>query len=425
MSYLIETKLVLPQECQGIIRDRLLHKMEDYPGNRLVLIKAAAGYGKTSLSCSYVQRSGLPCLWYQLDNEDAVLETFLGYLARGWQRLGGQDYSSLIKKEAVEVSPEEKINSFLGFLFKEIDNISKKFLIILDDYHLVQHSTLVNRLVQLLISYLPQGVRLIITSRTSLPFPLGTLRSRGWVTEIVGKELAFTLEEAEDFFQETSVSHKELVQFWEKVGGWAAGLSLVRYALLQEGTKEDIVSFITSYTREYLEQEVFNIIPPALQDFLEITSLLEYPDREACQALTGDGDAGKHLEELSRNQLFVKVSAGGIYHYHQMLREYLLSRLQKRLTCEEWFELHRLAGNIYYHRGMYSLAANHFYQANDLGSVRESLLQLAPELLGQGEHVRLKKWLDLLPGKLVHDTPRILYYRAGGSPTRKKFTVSS
>jgi len=412
VSYFIETKLIPPQVSREIPRKRLIQKANDPVASRLILISAAGGYGKTSLASSLVQARGLPCLWYQLDKEDINLDVFIGYLSRGWYRLGGKQFNLPVNSETVVVSPEEKIKIFLAFFTEEVCNQTQQLLVVLDDYHLVSQSESVNKLVQQLINYLPSNVQLIMTSRMPFPFPLGSLRTRGWLTEITGDELAFTQEEAKELLQEFSLSQEEIAELWSKVEGWAAGLSLVRYVMLQGIPKEDFLTRITDYTGEYLEQEMITALSPEQYSFLETTSLLEYPDQEACRALTGDQEAGKHLKELSKKHFFVMSTPGGVYRYHQLLRDYLIKRLKAKLTREEWLNLHRCAGNIYYQQGRYLLAINHYFQANELESITEPLLKIAPETLEKGKHAQLKKWLDMIPQEKMDMVPRLQYYRA-------------
>ncbi len=333
-------------------------------------------------------------------------------MTRGWHRLTGKNHPYILPTtistgEAAIISPEEKIKCFLSFLTEEADKECQKLLIVMEDYHLVQHDKEVNRLVQMLLRYLPAGMRLIITSRSALPLPLGDLRAKGKITEISGKEMVFTLEETLDMFCDLPVNRETLSNLWENMEGWAAGLALARYVLMQEGVKEAPLSRILGYTGEYLEQEFINTLSPDQQVFLEVTSLLEYPDVEACLALSEDEKTEEYLEEFLQNHLFVISDPEGIYRYHQILRDHLTTRLKKRTSQEECSNLHLRAGEIYYRRGWYYQAINHFYQAGHLEKVTESLLQIVPELMVDGDYTRLKKWLDLLYRKVINTSPRL------------------
>src|SRR5262249_37626351 len=69
----LSTKVV-PPRCPGLIdRPRLLAAVAQLPAKRLAVIKAPAGFGKTSLASAWLQRlaqDGNAVAWLTIDTDD-------------------------------------------------------------------------------------------------------------------------------------------------------------------------------------------------------------------------------------------------------------------------------------------------------------------------------------------------------------------
>ena len=61
-------------------RERLFERLDEFANRPCTWIGAPGGYGKTTLAASYVEARGIPCLWYQFDEDDADPATFFYYL---------------------------------------------------------------------------------------------------------------------------------------------------------------------------------------------------------------------------------------------------------------------------------------------------------------------------------------------------------
>jgi len=61
-------------------RQRLFQKLDNNWERSITWIDGPAGSGKTTLVASYLDARKLPCLWYQIDTNDADTATFFYYL---------------------------------------------------------------------------------------------------------------------------------------------------------------------------------------------------------------------------------------------------------------------------------------------------------------------------------------------------------
>ena len=68
---LIQTKLFRPRITDDLVaRPRLFEKLDCNRGNPLTLVAAPAGYGKSTLLSSWLERVDCPNAWISLDEHD-------------------------------------------------------------------------------------------------------------------------------------------------------------------------------------------------------------------------------------------------------------------------------------------------------------------------------------------------------------------
>ena len=84
----------------------------------------------------------------------------------------------------------------LPTLLNELDRTAERYLLVLDDYHVIT-DTRVHEQLEFLIGYLPPSLHLVIAGRYDPPLPLARMRARGQLTEIRADDLRFTPAEAE------------------------------------------------------------------------------------------------------------------------------------------------------------------------------------------------------------------------------------
>jgi hypothetical protein len=70
-TLLIETKLYPPRRrADLLVRSRLLEFLHEHITNKLLLLVAPAGYGKTTLLVDYIHDLDIPVCWFSLDESD-------------------------------------------------------------------------------------------------------------------------------------------------------------------------------------------------------------------------------------------------------------------------------------------------------------------------------------------------------------------
>ena len=130
---------VVPPRCSGLIdRPRLLTMASRLPAKRLAVIKAPAGFGKTSLAVSWsewLRQRGSSVAWLAIDSDDDEPPRFLFYVTQAMQRSApgvGADALDLIK-EAFLISP----HAIVSTLINDLVDLDDELYLFLEDYHWV------------------------------------------------------------------------------------------------------------------------------------------------------------------------------------------------------------------------------------------------------------------------------------------------
>ena len=186
-------------------------------------------------------------------------------------------------------------NRLLTALLNEITTIPDDFVLVLDDYHVID-ATPVDQALTFLLEHLPPQMHLVITTREDPQLPLARLRARGQMTELRAADLRFTPAEAAGFLNQVmdlDLSAEEVTALETRTEGWIAGLQLA--ALSMRGA-QDVARFVKAfagdnrYIVDYLVEEVLQRQPERVRSFLLQTSILDRLSGPLCDAVTGQND---------------------------------------------------------------------------------------------------------------------------------------
>ena len=350
---LLNTKLYIPPTRSEIVsRPRLIKLLNDGLHRKLTCISAPAGFGKTTLVSEWVemltsadQKDGRIVHgigWLSLDENDDDRVRFLTYIVAALYQI--ESFESTTEQAAMNMlrSPQPPPTEVvLNSLINDIDAISEKFILVLDDYHLIQAQPVHDALAYL-IKHLPPQMHLVISSREDPPLPLARLRSWDQLTDLRATDLRFTSSEAADFLNNVmalNLSPEEIRKLETRTEGWVTGLQLA--ALSMQG-REDTTVFINSFTGshhlvlDYLIEEVLERQSTSVQTFMLGTAILNRLTASLCNAVSDQEDSQEILQELERANLFIIPldNERNWYRYHHLFADLLRQRLhQKAKSC--------------------------------------------------------------------------------------------
>ncbi|MEL6903061.1 MAG: LuxR C-terminal-related transcriptional regulator [Cyanobacteria bacterium J06606_4] len=414
---ILATKLYIPPlRPNTVLRSRLIERLNAGLHRKLTLISASAGFGKTTLLSEWVSVCKQPVAWLSLDEEHNDSTRFLVYFVSALQTLTLSKVKGVSQLgegvlNALKSPQPPPLNSILTTLINEITAIPKKFILVLDDYHLIE-SEPVDQALKFLLQHLPPAsMHLVIATREDPPLPFARLRARGQLTELRAPDLRFTQIETTEFLNQAmnlDLSAEEIVALENRTEGWIAGLQLAAISLQGH---QDTASFIQSFSGshyfvlDYLVEEILEQQPESIQNFLLSTSILERLCGSLCDAVLSPSSTPSQeiLEYLEHaNLLLVSLDdKREWYRYHHLFADALQVRLNKgqpnniaelHLRACTWYEQNNFRPNAIYH----ALAAEHFERAADLIE-----LEWSANVGSYYQNTTWTEWVQSLPDELV------------------------
>jgi LuxR family transcriptional regulator, maltose regulon positive regulatory protein len=407
---ILATKLYLPRLQPNVVsRPRLIVRLNEGLHRKLTLIAAPAGFGKTTLVSAWVEGSDRPTAWLSLDEGENNPTRFLAYLIAALQTIAatlGEGVLGVLQSS--QPPPPEAI---LTALLNEITTLPDHFILVLDDYHVIDAKP-VDMTLTYLVEHLPPQMHLVIVTREDPLLPLARLRARGELTELRAADLRFTPSEAAEFLNSVmglTLLPEDIAALEDRTEGWIAGLQLA--ALSMRG-REDIPEFIRAFTGDhryildYLVEEVLTRQPEPVRSFLLQTAILDRLSGSLCDAVTGQERGNVRLEALEHGNFFVVAldDTRHWYRYHHLFAEVLSAHLLAEQP-EQVATLHQRASVWYEQHGSASDAIRHALTAEDFGRAADLIELAVPAMRRSRQDAMLLGWFKALPDELVHFRP--------------------
>ncbi len=428
---LLTTKFHVPRQPPQLLhRPRLIRRLQDGVTRSLILLSAPAGFGKSTLLADWLATSALPAAWLSLGPQEndpirffayllAALQTYDPYLGRAAQaRLGPLRPPSLVSRFYLEMVLTLLLNDLQERKTDDQDHV----ILVLDDYHVITDET-IHCALSFLLDHLPPQLHLVLSTRADPPLPLARLRGRDAVLELRAADLQFMPEESSSYLVEVmglSLSAEQRELLHTRTEGWITGLQLAAHSLQAHA---DSAGFITAfsgchrYVVDYLLEEVLHQQPPAVQDFLLHTCILERLCGSLCDAVQetsgivfNQGLQGSQamLDVLEQANLFLLPldDERHWYRYHSLFAQVLRQRLQQTRPSLVP-ALHRRASCWYEQHGFFAEAVSHALAAPAFEEAVRLIEQCVERFILENQVQTLCDWLGALPHSLILARPAL------------------
>lgn len=425
MEQLLSTKFYIPPTRPKFVsRPRLIERINEGLDRKLTLVSAPAGFGKTTLISDWIEnfRNNLQDLdnpereiaWLTLDENDDDPVRFLMYFIAALRHADGINPNFGEGVLSMLQSPQpSSIESSRIALINEIAARPRRIILVLDDFHLIESSNVIDNL-SFILEKLPPQFHLIIISREEPNLPLSRLRARDQMNEIGAAELRFNSFESLDYFQRVlgiTLSEQDIKALDSRTEGWITGLQMA--GVHMEG-HEDPTELIKEFTgshrlvMDYLLEEVLEKQSEDMQRFLLQTAILNRLSAPLCDALTGKSDSQEVLNSLDQANLFIIPLDGERrwYRYHHLFKDLLYQRLQS-IQPDAMGNLQLKASSWYQNNGFFSEAIEHALVAGD-SEYLANLIKINLDAIWQhGDHLKLERWLKAIPNNVLASSSRL------------------
>lgn len=367
-------------------------------GERVVLVVAPSGYGKTVLARQLARRSCDPVAWVTLASIDpdplsvwsAILQAIRTVLP------------DIDDEAALALGERPRSRRFVSILAEQVVQSSHRGVVVLDDLSALPEQRMIDGLAHL-VEHSGERLRWVLTTRDLPALPLAQWRSTGVLVELTEEHLRFDDDEARDVARVRGANDlpDDLVTtINDAVGGWPIALDLALGATAPTDAPSDVMGRLDRSGLELLDHLLDQVLAPLDAEVAEGASVLAVADSidtELATELLADR-AGTVIAELRRRRL---LSISGpdrpdTLRFAPLLRTLLEQRLRWQHP-QRFDDVHRRAAKVHERRHQFDEAYRHLRAVGDVDAANALILEPALQMVNRGDRVGLGQLLRTLP----------------------------
>lgn len=389
---------------------RLLRRLASADPADVVLLRAPAGYGKTTLLAQWAAADPRPCAWVAVRDHGSCGEVEAADVASALARaledrepLPRELHDALTRATAVD---RRLLRALDAALVRQ-----RSLLLVLDDADLLRGSQ-ATALLELLAARSGRGSTLALGARREPALPLARLRAADRLLELGPAQLALDPHEGELLLAHAGadVPPAEAAALVARAEGWAAMLALAAQAVGEHENPVGAADFggtdrlVVAYVREQLLAG----LDVTARELVLRSAPLGILSGELCDAVLERTGSGLLLRELAHGNMPLAPldRTERRFRPHPLLAEALLAELRR--TDARWEpETHRRASVWHERRGDTARAIDHAVAAGDARRASALLWSALPaHALGPAPD-RLDGWLAALGEERIAETPAL------------------
>lgn len=278
---------------------------------RVIVVAAPSGYGKTSAVRGWAAESSEPVAWLSLGPFDGDDELVTAGVLRA---LGSVMPEAAFPRGGESASYPQGVSGAARVFEQLFDELTEPVTLVIDDAHRAGDA-LRTGLLGALVDGGPEQLRLVIVGTTVVETELSRLVLTHPDAVIRAPQLAFDLDEiaalAGPDHPRSPVALREVTQ------GWPIAVRLLCLPVGRAGAQPDVHDL--AILRDYLRDHVLGTLRPELQDFALDTAIGIDLTAKLAAAISGVEHAECLLEECARLGLFldrVDTGDGVVYRWH-------------------------------------------------------------------------------------------------------------
>lgn len=360
---------------RGLVsRGALVRRLTAASDAKLAVIVAPPGYGKSSLLSEWAAHDTRP------------------FLSLALSHLG----ANALDRSAIQDVLTEAIRS--------LGTTAEPCVLALDDGHLVAPEVLCE-LADVLMTEMPAGSTLAVSSRTEPPLPLGRLRAKRALVEVRADDLAMSPGEAAILLRRAGlrINFTGVQTLVRRTEGWPAALYLAALSVREQSDVAEAASALRGDDHrlaEYFRDEVLSGLSADLTDFAVGTSVLDDLAGPVCDAVLDREGSALILTELEHAGILLRPvdQAHAHYRWHRLFRDALASELRRTEPARSRM-LHIRASSWYRSQGDMDRGISHAVRAHDIVLTGDLLWTAIAGYVTQGRNDVVQQWVGAFSGE--------------------------
>ena len=405
---------------QSIPRPRVQARLAEACAERVALIVAPAGYGKSVALNAYLESLQTPHVRYDVDETAATLAGFVRGMVLSLAEIAPGALTAL--PEALKSVGESPAAAFELALWLNPYLRAYSGTIVIDDFHKAGSDPETSRFVGSLIDKTKSRTKWLIATRSTLDLPVASWLAYGTSGMALDEhELSFDIDEAKRSARSLrlAVREDELLSLLSLTSGWPTAVIFA----LRSSTRSNELRNIAATTREmiyrYLAEQVYQSMDESTREFLCDAAILPRLDVAVLQQM-GYDRAEALLEELRSSVAFISVGSPGQYRIHDLFRDFLdyESRMLGKSNHDE--RLRRVAKALE-KTGRHQDSLLLYRRAEDWASVERVIEAVGFELMMAGGNETIESIVSAMPNDMRTKNAVVVGLRAGFQADKRRF----
>ncbi len=403
-----------------VSRRRLIERLHDDPGRRLILVIGQAAQGKTTLVADFLATQDVPVAWLHLDPGDGDSANFYHNLISALSHaLPESPLDNYTEQAHIALGTSEALvryEALLGSIWQRLpDNIH----IVLDGLEQLPSKAPPLSLIQRMVDLTADRGRILVLSRQMPRIKLQQQIMRRTLLTLDNEELAFTSQEVSAYFE---VVHgfrpgkKCAASIHKATGGWAGGLVLVSQALNRQPRSQwdsflikQLPASLADDAWGYFAEEIFDALPENVKRLLIKAALLAVIDPSILNGLIKGQPATPVLDDLVRRNLFIQVvydqDQRPLYRLNHLFQNFLKNRFRSSFSNAEQHRTFEQLALLYKNRRQAEIAVDHYLAAKNFDAAAACIKKMGIDLVIRGRFTDLERTLAALPPNLTKADP--------------------
>ncbi|MBI3979610.1 MAG: tetratricopeptide repeat protein [Chloroflexi bacterium] len=397
-----------------VVRRRLVDALIGSLDQKVTLVVAAAGSGKTSLVADFVGELGWPCAWYSAVADDADPIVACSYLAAAIERAipgFGASVRRLIDRVPGMGAPVA--SDVAAAIVDEIERtVSVPFFLVVDDVAAIALQPEVAAVLEQIILQAPDSCHIVLTGRIAPRLRLTNLLAENRIFVLGPADLRLTEQEVAELIEQHGnlpAGAPTAAELLAATDGWVTGVVMALPRLARAPSPHAALQ----PTVHMLTSGVLDALPEPLRRFAGDLAVLQTFSLETCREVLGYSDAATLIEQLEAASPFIERldGQGDWFRLHQLFQTALIERRWR----DNPQRLHQVAARVAawaFQQGNVEEAVRLSVLAEDRSTVVRLLRERGLQFFEGGRLRQLADWLDQLPGDVLEAEPDLDVLRA-------------